>query len=280
MITTSTLGEPVDHGLVHLGGPTHANDGADRRWVDGRGPGDERHLGAAAGGFRGNREAHATARSVADEPDRIDVFERGPGGHQHALPAQGTRRPQDGVGGRHDLLRFGQASLADPSAGEVPLARLDKSHAAGGQRIQIAADRVVLEHLRVHGRRDEDGSAGGRVERGQKIVGDSVGELADDVRRGRRDEQQIDRRGQRDVLDVGVGARLELVGDDAPARDGFERDRPHEARRRRRHDGDDIVTAGLQTARDFDRLVGADAAGNAERDQHRHWVIGHWAIDG
>ena len=41
---------------------------------------------------------------------------------------------------------------------------------------------------------------------------------------------------------------------------------PHEARRRRRHDGDDVVTAGLQAARDFDRLVGADAAGNAERD--------------
>ncbi len=256
---------------MHLEGTTHADDRADRRRVDRRGPGDERHLGAAAGGFRGNREAHAPARSIADEPDRIDVLECRAGGHQHALPAQRARRPQDGLGGRHDLLRFGQASLADPSTGQIPLARLDKSHAAGRQRIQVAADRVVLEHLRVHGRRDEDGRAGRRVERGQKIVGDSVGELADDVGRGGRDEQQIDRRGQRDVLDVGVGARLELVGDDAPARDGFEGDRPDETRRRRRHDGDDLVAARLQPARDFDRLVGADAAGHAERDQ-RHVI--------
>jgi hypothetical protein len=38
-----------------------------------------------------------------------------------------------------------------------------------------------------------------------------VRQLADRVRRCRRDEQEIDRRGKRDVLDVGVGAGLELV---------------------------------------------------------------------
>ena len=34
-----------------------------------------------------------------------------------------------------------------------------------------------------------------------------------------------------------------------------------------RHDGDDVVAALLQAARDLDRLVGADAAGDAEGDQ-------------
>ena len=85
-------------------------------------------------------------------------------------------------------------------------------------------------------------------------------------------EQQIDRRRERDVLDVGVGARLELVGDDAPPGDRLERDRADEPRGGGRHDGDDFVAALLQPARDLDRLVGADAAGDAERDQH--WVIG------
>ena len=39
-------------------------------------------------------------------------------------------------------------------------------------------------------------------------------ELADDVGGGRRDEQQVDARRERDVLDVGVHARRELIGDD------------------------------------------------------------------
>ena len=39
-----------------------------------------------------------------------------------------------------------------------------------------------------------------------------------------------------------------------------------------RHDGDDVVAALLQAARDLDGLVGADAAGDAERNEH--WVIG------
>ena len=40
--------------------------------------------------------------------------------------------------------------------------------------------------------------------------------LADDVGGCRRDKEQIDRRGERDVLDVGVASRLVLIGDDAP----------------------------------------------------------------
>ena len=48
-----------------------------------------------------------------------------------------------------------------------------------------------------------------------------MGELADRVRGGRRNQQQIDVRSNRDVLDVGVGARLPLVGDDLAA--AFER---------------------------------------------------------
>ena len=35
---------------------------------------------------------------------------------------------------------------------------------------------------------------------------------------------------ERDVLDVGVGARRELIGDDRPPRDRLERERADEAR--------------------------------------------------
>src|SRR5205807_10527046 len=80
-------------------------------------------------------------------------------------------------------------------------------------------------------------------------------------------DQRIDRRGERDVLEVGVGARLELIGDDAAARDRLERDGPDELRRRVRHHGDHVVPALLEPAHDLDRLVRPNPAGHAERDQ-------------
>ena len=75
-----------------------------------------------------------------------------------------------------------------------------------------------------------------------------------------RHEQQVDGRGQRDVLDVGVGAGRPLARDDRVPRDGLERHRPDEAPGIARHHGDDVVPALLQAARHLDGLVGADAA--------------------
>ena len=106
------------------------------------------------------------------------------------------------------------------------------------------------------------GRARGGVEGRQKIVGDAVGQLADDVGRRRRNQQQIDRRRERNMLDIGVGSRLELIGNHPAPGDRLECDRPHESRRRGCHDRDDVVAALLQAARDLDRLVRADPAGH------------------
>ena len=252
---------------MHLGGAPDPDDLAHRRRVERGRPGDQRHLRAAPRGFRRNRVAHAAARSVADVAHRVDVLVGRAGGDEDALPAQRPFGPEDRLGRGDDLVGLGEPALADPAAREVALARLDEPHAARGERVEVPAHRLVLEHLRVHRRRDQHRRARRRVQRRQEIVGDPVGELADEVGGGRGDEQQIDRRRERDVLDVGVHPRLELIGDDAAARDRLERDRADKARRRVRHHGDDLVAALLQPARDLDGLVGADAAGDAERDQ-------------
>src|SRR5262249_56726612 len=76
------------------------------------------------------------------------------------------------------------------------------------------------------------------------------------------------------MLDVGVGAGLELIGDHPATRDGLERDRTDKARRRVRHHRDDLVSALLQPARNLDSLVGADAASYAERDQSHDYSTG------
>ena len=106
-----------------------------------------------------------------------------------------------------------------------------------------------------------------RIERGQEIVRDPVGELADDVGGGRSDEQQVHRRRERDVLDVGVHAGRELARDDRLAGDGLERQRPDEAAGGSRHHRLHAMSALLQQAGDLDRLVGADAARDAETDE-------------
>ncbi len=258
----------VQDRAVHFGGAANANHFADRRRLDRRRARNQRHLRAAASRFASKGKSHPSAGPVAQVAHRVEVFEGRSGGHDDTCAAKGTVRAQDGFGRGDNLVRLRQPSLANPPAGQVALARLDEAHAARRQRVQVAADRFVREHLRVHRRRDEHRRTRRGVEGGQEVVGDAVGELAENVCRCRRDEQQVDRRRERDVLDVGIGAGLELVGDDPPARDRLEGHRANEARRGRGHDSHDLVAALLQSARDLDRLIGADAAGDPQGNQH------------
>ncbi len=173
-------------------------------------------------------------------------------------------------GGLDDLRRLGQSALPDPAAGEIALSRLDEPHAARGQRLQIPLHRLVRQHVDVHRRRDEHGRLRRQIQRRQKVVGNPVGELADHVGGTRCHQQQRDAVGDRNVLDVGVHARPPLRGDDRTPGDRLERDRPDEPRRRSRHNRDDVVAALLEPAAHFDRLVGSNSAGDAQRDQcHR-----------
>src|SRR5262249_4450393 len=106
-----------------------------------------------------------------------------------------------------------------------------------------------------------------QIERREKVVGDAVRQLADRVRRRRDDEQHIEARGQRDVLDVRVHAGGELAGDDGVAGGRFEGQRPDESPGRIRHDDTNLVTALLQQARDLNGLIRADASGDPETDE-------------
>ena len=257
---------------MHLRGAANAHYLAHRRRFETGRAGDQRDLGTAPRCLGGDLETHTTTRSVPDVADRIDILVGRPRRHQHTLPAQRSLRTQDRLGRRHDLVWFRQPALADPATRQVALARVDESDAPRGERVEVFAHGLVLEHLCVHRRRQEHRCARRRIERGEEIVRDPVGELADDIGRRRRDEQEIDRGREGDMFDVGVGARLELIGNDPPARDRFERDGADKPRRRVRHHGHDVVSALLQPARDFNRLIRPDSPGHAERN--KHMVIG------
>ena len=256
-----------EHRLMHVGGAADVDNLSHGRLLDRRRPGDQRYLRPAPRRFRGDRIPHAAARSVADVAHGIEIFVGRTGGDEDPSAAKRTLGPQDRLRGGDDLVGLGEASLADPSARQIALARLDEARPARRQRIEVLPHRLVREHLRIHRRCDQQRRARRGIERRQEIVGDAVGELADDVGGGRRDQQQINRGRDRDVLDVGVHAVLELIGNHFSPGNRFERHRPDEPGRRVRHHRHDLVSALLQAARDLHGLVGANATRHAERDQ-------------
>ncbi len=156
--------------------------------------------------------------------------------------------------GLGDFVGLREAALADPSAGEIAAARIDELHAARGERREVRLHRRVLEHVGVHRRREQDRLAQRQDERRQEVVGDPVRELGDDVGGRGRDQEQIDFRGERDVLDVRVHAGRELIADHPASRNRLERDGPDEAARRSRHQRDHVVAALLEAARDLHGL--------------------------
>src|SRR2546423_282099 len=171
----------------------------------------------------------AAARWFADVAHGIYVFVGRTSRHKDALSAQRTWGPQYRFDSGHDLVRLCEAALANPAASQIPIARFDEVDAARHQRVEIPPDGLVLEHVGVHRRREQHRRTRGGIERREEIVREAVREFGDDVGGGRRDEEKVDRRGERDVFDVGVGARRELIRDDLTTGDRLEGDRPDKA---------------------------------------------------
>ncbi len=76
------------------------------------------------------------------------------------------------------------------------------------QRFEVILGDGVFEHVGVHGGRDQLGAGRGQRDGGQHVVGLTVGQLGDNVGRGRGNEHQICRVGKADmghvVLEVAV----------------------------------------------------------------------------
>ena len=130
------------------------------------------------------------------------------------------------------------------------------------QDCEVRAGGGMLPHAGVHRRRDEDGAAVRERRLGQHVVGQSVGEPCQRVRCERGDQQQVG------ALQVRV-----RVGGSFPARQRVEGLGGHEAlgacRRHRQH----VMPIPNEQAQHLARLVGGDAARDAEDDaRHRHIV--------
>ena len=101
--------------------------------------------------------------------------------------------PQDVVD-QHTLI--GQAPRADVAAGQHAGAGRDDREAVVFQRFEVILGDGVFEHVGVHGGRDQLGAGRGQRDGGQHVVGLTVGQLGDNIGRGRGDEHQICRVGK------------------------------------------------------------------------------------
>ena len=176
------------------------------------------------------------------------------------FPASERRRTQQRLGPGDDLGRLGHPADADLALGELAARRARRSRrrarAAARDSPAVAG---WLPHPRVHGGRDEDRAVVGEDRLGQHVVGEPVGEPRHRVRRQRRDDDQVGALQVRDTDPPARGAageRVERLGGDESL---------GAARRQRQ----DVVARADEQADDLARLVGRDAAGDAE-DDPRH----------
>jgi hypothetical protein len=113
----------------------------------------------------------------------------------------------------------------------------------------------VLPHAHVHCRRDKDWAAERDHRLREDVVCEAVCELRERVRRKRRDHEQI---GVHEV-------RIEVARRLAP-REGLEGVRRDEALRVGREEGRDLVTRLHEQPDELARLVGRDAACDADQN--------------
>jgi hypothetical protein len=139
--------------------------------------------------------------------------------------------------------------------GELALLRPDQLDAALAEERGICLRRRVLPHAYVHGRGGKHGAADGEDRLRQDVVGESVGELGERVRRERGDDEQV---GVREVR-IEVARRLS-------AGERLERVRGHEALRVRGEQRRDLVAVLDEQPQELARLVGGDSAGHTEEN--------------
>ena len=80
-------------------------------------------------------------------------------------------------------------------------------NAARAQRREIFLRRGMLPHVHIHRGSNNHGSFRGEIQRGEKIVGDSVRKFSENVGSGGRDEQKIDALRDGDMFDGAFDVR-------------------------------------------------------------------------
>ncbi len=235
----------------------HDVDAGRRR--DRSGAEDEGHRRAPSRRFGGERDAHPAARAIADEPNRIDRLVRRAGRDQDASAVE-VARTERAEHGLHDVVRLAHAADACVAVREGTVRRSDETDAARLERRDVGPRRLGVPHAGVHRGREHDGAVVFEQGRGQQVVGRAVRELRQDVRRARRDDDEVGVVREPDVQDL--TRALPQGGERLPAGQRGERRGADEPGRRLGQDTGDLGLSGDERAREDRGLVGGDAPGD------------------
>ncbi len=136
----------------------------------------------------------------------------------------------------------------------------------------------MIPHVDVHRRSHDDWSRGGEIKRGEKVAGDALREVGQNIGSGGRNKQSVNRLRHGNVLDgrVDVGsvlfARREHSGNHFFAGERGEGKRTNKLLSRARHDDLHANAAVLQQPHNFGCLVSGDAARYSKSNFHN----GEW----
>ena len=172
-------------------------------------------------------------------------------------------------------LRLGHFSGTGVAAGEIPVGRLDDLIAKALELVEIILNDGVFEHLGIHGRGDDLVAFAGHDGGGEHIVGQAVGDLADDIGRGRGHQDHVGALGQghmlHGVLEIPVeGVHQALVGGE-----GLEGDGVDEIGGVLGHQHLDIGVELLEHGCQRSDLIGGDGAGDGQNDG---FIFQHWDL--
>ena len=266
MTTTSTSGNRAEHLAVHVLGGLDPDDldavGAPgRAWVVTSvtaAPRRRRDLGDGV--------AHLPGRAVADEAHRVDRLAGAAGGDEHADAGEVRPRLEQRPRPR---ARSRSGSASRPAPTSPPASRPDSGSTTCTPRRRSVARfscTAACSHISVciAGATSTGARVASSVAR-EQVVGDAGGVLAEELRGGRRDDDEVGALAEPRVRDrLAAPSKSEVrAGSDASAENVSA---PTKRVASSVSTGADVRAGVDQAAADLDRLVRRDPAGDAEHD--------------
>ena len=136
----------------------------------------------------------------------------------------------------------------------------------GLKLVHVILHEAALPHIHVHRRGKEDGYRGSHDHGGKEIVCDAVGDLAQDVCRGRGDYHEIGDISQGYVTDLGAPQKLEHVAEDRVAREGLKGEGGDELLGVFGHHHMDVRPSSAHFTEELYRLVGGNPPTHTQYD--------------
>lgn len=178
----------------------------------------------------------------------------------------------------HDQIGLLHTALALQARGQETTRGFDKAIAVALERVDVGLCGWVLVHIQVHGRGDENGCLHRQIGRHEHVVGHAMSHLAQRTGGAGRDEHGVGPKAQIDMRVPGAVALGEEVADDRMAAEGRKRDGRDKLLASRRDDNLHLRPSLDEGTDDEARLVGGDAARDAQDDMLTRQ--GRWARGG